>query len=85
VRLAQFIRTERERLWSSEREAVPLSAYIGAVYAVRQIASDALDEEADPDLLSLAPELATWVGDMMRGLPMAPPARRPARRRSAGA
>jgi AcrR family transcriptional regulator len=84
VGLAQFIRTERERLWPSERAPVPLSAYIGAVYAVRQIACDALDEEANPDLLSLAPELATWAGEMMRGLPPARPASRRVRR-SAGA
>jgi AcrR family transcriptional regulator len=67
VGLAQFIRTERERIWSSRLAPIPMSAYIGAVYAVRQIASDALDEEPQPDLLALAPEVASWIGDMLSG------------------
>ncbi|WIM93766.1 TetR/AcrR family transcriptional regulator [Actinoplanes oblitus] len=45
--------------------AVPLSACVGAIYALRQIASDALDSDDDPDLLALAPELTTWLTRMV--------------------
>jgi AcrR family transcriptional regulator len=44
---------------------VPLSAYIGAIYALRQIASDALDSGDEPDLMSLAPELSSWLTRMV--------------------
>lgn len=82
VGLAEFLRTERERLWAAERAPVPLTAYIGAIYAVRQIASDALDQEAHPDLLALAPELTSWITEMLRGAPRQSTAL-PRRRRSA--
>jgi AcrR family transcriptional regulator len=67
VRFAEFLRSQRERLASDEAGLVPLpsSAYLGAVYAARQIASDALDAEERPDLLGLAPELADWMGELL--------------------
>jgi AcrR family transcriptional regulator len=65
--LAAFIRAERDRLWSAELSPVPDTAYIGAVYAVRQIASDELDRTPTPDLLALAPDLSGWISGMLRG------------------
>jgi AcrR family transcriptional regulator len=67
--LADLIRAERERLWPADRDALPQTAYVGVVYAVRQIACDALDRDPHPDLHALAPELASWVGETLRGLP----------------
>ena len=70
VRFAEFIRTHRERLAADVGDAgprsLPLSAYLGAVYAARQIASDAVDTQRSPDLLALAPELAGWITDLLR-------------------
>lgn len=47
-------------------EALPWSAYIGVIYVTRQLASDALDGEDDPDLEALGQELAIWVADLFR-------------------
>jgi hypothetical protein len=38
------------------------SAYIGVVYTARQLASDALDEAAEPDLSALG----DWLTDLLR-------------------
>jgi AcrR family transcriptional regulator len=65
--LADLIQAERERLWSADRDPLPQTAYIGVVYAVRQIACDALDRDPHPDLHALAPELSSWVGETLRG------------------
>ena len=46
---------------------LPWTAYIGVVYAARQLASDALDTEHEPDLAALAADLNAWVGDLLRG------------------
>ena len=62
--LAGFVRELRERRFPGA-PAVPLSAYIGAVYALRQIASDALDSAPVPDLPSLVDELTTWLCRMV--------------------
>lgn len=45
---------------------LPHSAYIGVVYAARQLASDALDLEATPDLSALGDDLRGWVADLFR-------------------
>jgi AcrR family transcriptional regulator len=45
---------------------LPWTAYIGVVYAARQLASDALDEAADPDLIALGDDLQTWMPDLFR-------------------
>ncbi|GAA2715184.1 TetR/AcrR family transcriptional regulator [Actinoplanes palleronii] len=42
-RLAGFIRDLREQQFPGDGPAAPLSAFVGAIYALRQIASDALD------------------------------------------
>lgn len=47
-------------------EALPWSAYIGVIYVTRQLASDALDTEDDPDFGALGDELAVWVTDLFR-------------------
>ena len=47
-------------------EELPWSAYIGIVYAARQIASDALDTEPEPDLTALEADFATWMLDLFR-------------------
>lgn len=49
----------------NQRGGAPLSAYVGAIYALRQIASDALDSDDTPDLGSLAPELTPWLTRMV--------------------
>ena len=46
--------------------ALPDSAYIGIVYATRQLTSDELDLVADPDLSGLRADLATWLSDTFR-------------------
>jgi AcrR family transcriptional regulator len=81
LRFAEFLRSERERLAGRDPTLapLPLSAYLGVVYAVRQIASDALDGEESPGLLALVPELADWVNQLLgssAGRRLAPVARR---------
>jgi AcrR family transcriptional regulator len=45
---------------------LPWTAYIGVVYAARQLASDALDTAAEPDLAALGADLEVWVSDLAR-------------------
>ena len=45
---------------------LPWTAYIGAVYAARQLAADALDTAAEPDFKALRAELASWMSDLFR-------------------
>ena len=45
---------------------LPWTAYIGAVYAARQLASDALDTAAEPDFNALRAELTVWMSDLFR-------------------
>jgi AcrR family transcriptional regulator len=47
-------------------EHIPPSAYIGVVYAVRQLASDALDRAPEPDLVKLGEEFSVWISDLFR-------------------
>jgi AcrR family transcriptional regulator len=42
------------------------SAYLGVVYAARQLASDALDETAEPDLIGLGDDIQIWFSDLFR-------------------
>jgi AcrR family transcriptional regulator len=64
VRFAEFIRARREELIADE--PLPMSAYLGVVYAARQLVSDTLDTQERPDLVSLAPELASWMTQLLR-------------------
>jgi AcrR family transcriptional regulator len=65
---ANYIRERAERPGADGRTPAPLpwTAYIGAVYAVRQLASDALDAVAEPDFAALGAELAVWMADLFR-------------------
>lgn len=47
-------------------DQLPWSAYIGVIYTTRQLASDALATQEEPDLLVLSDELAIWVTDLFR-------------------
>ncbi len=62
---AAYFRELGDRVSPGARE-VPLSAFIGAVYAARQLASDALDAEDSPDLEALAADLEIWMSDLFR-------------------
>jgi AcrR family transcriptional regulator len=42
------------------------SAYIGVVYAVRQLVSDAIESELNPNLKALNDDLAPWLNDIFR-------------------
>lgn len=64
-RFADFIRSERERRWSA-RPRLSRAAYVGAVYAARQIASDHLDQEGEPDLAALTPDLVEWIAKSLQ-------------------
>jgi AcrR family transcriptional regulator len=45
---------------------LPWTAYIGVVYASRQLVSDAFDEHAEPNLRELGAELELWTADVFR-------------------
>jgi AcrR family transcriptional regulator len=51
---------------ASPRVELPWSAYLGAVYAVRQLASDALDEAPAADLSALGEDMRVWLSDLFR-------------------
>lgn len=61
VGLARLLQ-ERHHAWLGRDPGFPFTDYLGGVYAVRQLAADALDQDAAPDLLALLPDLAGWVG-----------------------
>jgi hypothetical protein len=43
-----------------------LNAYLGVIYACRQIATDKLDQALEPELRTLVPELASWAAASLR-------------------
>ncbi|CAB4916287.1 unannotated protein [freshwater metagenome] len=55
-----------QELAGGEDDDLPWSAYLGGVYAVRQLAVDALDEEPRPDLSRLGADLRPWLEDLFR-------------------
>lgn len=61
--VAMLLKAQRDRAFPGS--GVPDSAYVGAVYAVRQLASDVLDAHAQPDFGPLAEEASTWVAEML--------------------
>ena len=70
--LTLFATYIRERLAQTTDDGqppagLPWTAYIGVVYAARQLASDALDTAAEPDLTALSSDLEVWVSDLVRG------------------
>lgn len=64
TRFAKFIREEDARASGDGQPSQPWSAYIGVVYAARQLASDALDTSAKPDLAALGDDLRTWISGL---------------------
>ncbi|TDW28825.1 TetR/AcrR family transcriptional regulator [Cryobacterium psychrophilum] len=58
TRLATLIRDAQAAI--SDTPPAPLSDHIGGVYAVRDLVSDALDQSAAPELLSLLPVMSLW-------------------------
>lgn len=69
-RFAELIRSEHLALvhHDAARAEYPLEVYLGLIYAVRQLASDALDTERAPDLVGLVPRLRGWIAAGL-GLP----------------
>ena len=68
TRFAEFLR-QAVVLSSPRRKAPPeltWSAYLGVVYAIRQLASDALDVEPEPDLGALRADAEGWLLDLFR-------------------
>jgi AcrR family transcriptional regulator len=61
---AAYIRDRLARSTEPVAE-LPWTAYIGVVYAARQLASDALDTAAEPDLVALGADLEVWVSDLV--------------------
>lgn len=61
---AAYIREISERIDAGSD--LDETAYIGVVYALRQIAADALDTEPEPDLAALNEALQTWISDLFR-------------------
>lgn len=62
--LALLLKTRRDETWPGA-EDLPISAYVGAVYAVRQLSSDLIDSEARPDLLALGREARGWLARLL--------------------
>ncbi len=69
-RIAEFISFAQRQMMDEEGRTVlhrPLSAYVGVVYACRQIAIDTLEQEPEqPPLRALVPELASWAAASLR-------------------
>lgn len=61
---AAFLREVATR--TNPGRELPESAFIGVVYAARQLASDALDSEPEPDLTALGDDLQLWLVDLFR-------------------
>jgi AcrR family transcriptional regulator len=67
-RFATFIRQQQERFSGDDPTLRPLpeATYLGAVYAARQVACDALDQDAIPELIALVPRLSGWMAASFR-------------------
>ena len=46
--------------------ALRWTAYVGVVYSARQLASDAMDTAAEPDLVALEADMEPWLSDLFR-------------------
>lgn len=53
------------RLDAEPDNLVPLSAYVSALHAVRQMAHDEVDGEEHPDLIGLVPAMRGWLDQML--------------------
>ena len=67
--IADVIATRHAELRRADPSIGPLpdEAFLGTVYAVRQLACDALDADADPDLPALAEPALRWIAAAVRG------------------
>jgi AcrR family transcriptional regulator len=83
-RFAAFIRSQQERLAADDPtlQTLPDEPYLGAVYAARQVACDALDQRRTADLLALVPRLSGWMAAGFRDAGASPAMPQPARRRT---
>jgi AcrR family transcriptional regulator len=68
TQVATFIRELVARLEPDGKAPpeLPWTAYIGSVYAARQLASDELDGAAEPDLMALGDDMEIWLSDLYR-------------------
>ncbi|MGB6180743.1 MAG: TetR/AcrR family transcriptional regulator, partial [Rhodococcus sp. (in: high G+C Gram-positive bacteria)] len=67
--LAQVLHAEQRRQALTDPELDPdvsLEAFVGSVYAVRQLASDLLDTQDHPNLEAVVPTLAVWLNNAIR-------------------
>ncbi|MFT3716441.1 MAG: TetR/AcrR family transcriptional regulator [Gordonia sp. (in: high G+C Gram-positive bacteria)] len=67
--IARLLLDEHRRMAADDPALDPdldLEVFLGAVYAVRQLASDRLDTEPAPDLPSLEPQLSGWLTRSLR-------------------
>lgn len=67
--IADVISARHERLREADPTIGPLpyEAHLGVVYAVRQLACDALDDQAEPDLLALVDPAVRWISASVAG------------------
>ena len=73
-RLALLLRDKHGQWAAGSGAPLPLSAYAGVVYAMRQLVADALDE-GGRDLPDLLPELVGWLPRLVGGAPRETPGR----------
>jgi AcrR family transcriptional regulator len=63
--MAALLKQRRDEIWP-EQSDIPLDAYTGAIYAIRQLASDALDADDDAHLLDdLAARAEPWIARLL--------------------
>lgn len=67
--MATLLRDKHVAWDPSAAGRIPPSAYLAGVYGVRQLASDAIEQEAAPDLQALARECVVWVAEFFGGAP----------------
>ncbi|UAK30786.1 MULTISPECIES: TetR/AcrR family transcriptional regulator [Nocardia] len=65
-RFAEHIRGLVQGASSDRQPPLSVTAYMGVVYAVRQLTADALDESEEPDLTALSADLEPWLIDLFR-------------------
>ncbi|MGK8506520.1 TetR/AcrR family transcriptional regulator [Nocardia asiatica] len=63
---AEYIRELVRGASGNRLPALSVTAYVGVVYAVRQLTADALDESKEPDLTALSADLEPWLTDLFR-------------------
>ncbi|MFE7747028.1 TetR/AcrR family transcriptional regulator [Nocardia sp. NPDC057455] len=64
---AEYIRGLVQAVAGNRLPLLSVTAYMGVVYAVRQLTADALDESDAPDLTALSADLEPWLTDLFRG------------------